>query len=98
MTAKEILKKKNYIESVNALTFKPDSLDPDTRSKLCFIQDMFKNSNLLLCQNNAVLILKMYLVDNMTIDQISVELKISSRHVDRLKKQAIDIISKLLDL
>ena len=97
MTVKEMLKKDTYFELVNAMRFNPDSLDDDTLYKIKIIQDMFQDKYILEYQNNAVRILKMYLEGHTTIEDIAEKMNISSRHVDRLKKQAIESISKVLD-
>ena len=97
MKTKEILKKDNYFRLVNAMKYNPDSLDDETLRKIRDIEDMFQDKNILEYQNNMVLILRMFVKEQKTIEQIAEERHISTRHVDRLKHQAIETIASVLD-
>lgn len=98
MTVKEILKnRETYSNLLNTLKYNPDSLDDATYKKLKDIEDMFQDKYVLKYRNNQTLILKMFIKDNMTIEEIADEMNISTRHVDRLKKQAIETISDVLE-
>lgn len=98
MNTREILKKKNYIRLANESMNNPESVSYDTSLKLNKIQDIFNSIDSMSYKNNPILILKMNLVDQLTIEQIAEINDISTRHVDRLKKAAIDNISALLDI
>ena len=97
MTVNEILKKRNYYELSNTLNFNPDSVDNETARKVRAIQAMFKNQDQLQYKHSAMLVLKLYLENDYTLQQIADKLFISTRHVDRLKRQAIVLISRILE-
>lgn len=98
MNTREILKKKNYIRLANESRNNPESISSDIVLKLNRIHEMFNDNDSMSYKNNPILILKMNLEDHLTIEQIAERMDISTRHVDRLKKAAIDNISALLDI
>ena len=97
MTAKEILRKNTYNRLVTTLCYNPDSLDPETKAKVEMVQEIFLNHGDIYFRSNALKVLKLYLVDGLTIQAIADQLFICERHVKRLKADAVCFIEKLAE-